>query len=95
MNWRSAARASVPLILLAAGLLPLRAAGADPTTADPPKAEYVGEKVCIKCHDVEAKHFGLTQHARAFRQNPRNELEGRVCEACHGPGSLHVPRDDH
>jgi hypothetical protein len=54
--------------------------------AIPPEATYVGEKTCIKCHDVEAKHFGHTQHAKAFRQNPRNELEGRVCEACHGPG---------
>jgi len=60
--------------------------------AIPPEATYVGEKTCIKCHDVEAKHFGHTQHAKAFRQNPRNELEGRVCEACHGPGSLHAQR---
>ena len=60
--------------------------------AIPPEATYVGEKTCIKCHDVEAKHFGHTQHARVFRQNPRNELEGRVCEACHGPGSLHAVR---
>src|SRR5215510_13767823 len=63
--------------------------------AIPPEAQYVGEKTCIKCHDVEAKHFGATQHAKVFRQNPKNELEGRVCEACHGPGSLHVPRDSH
>ncbi|MGZ5583005.1 MAG: DmsE family decaheme c-type cytochrome [Usitatibacter sp.] len=85
-----AARLGAPLVLLAIGLLPLQAA-----LAIPPEAKYVGEKVCIKCHDVESKHFGHTQHAKVFRQNPKNELEGRVCEACHGPGSLHVPRDDH
>lgn len=57
-----------------------------------PQAEYVGEKTCIKCHDIEDRHFGDTLHAKAFRQNPRNALEGRVCEACHGPGSLHAKR---
>jgi DmsE family decaheme c-type cytochrome len=60
--------------------------------AIPPEARYVGEKTCIKCHDVEAKHFSHTQHAKAFRENPRNELQARVCEACHGPGSLHAQR---
>src|SRR3954469_17507867 len=73
-------------LIVAASLL------AAPAMAIPPEARYVGEKTCIKCHDVEAKHFGHTQHAKAFRLNPRNELEGRVCEACHGPGSLHAQR---
>ena len=63
--------------------------------AIPPEAKYVGEKACIKCHDVEAKHFGHTLHAKVFRQNPGTSSKRRVCEACHGPGSLHVPRDDH
>ena len=65
-------------------------------SAIPPQANYVGEKICVKCHDVEAKHFSGT-HARqgSSARIPRNELEGRVCEACHGPGSLHVPRDNH
>jgi DmsE family decaheme c-type cytochrome len=73
-------------VLLACGLVAPRA------HAIPPEAKYVGEKTCIKCHDVEARHFGHTVHAKAFRQNPRNDLEGRVCEACHGPGSLHAER---
>jgi DmsE family decaheme c-type cytochrome len=60
--------------------------------AIPPEAAYVGEKTCIKCHDVEAKHFSHTQHAKVFRENPKNALEARVCEACHGPGSLHAQR---
>ena len=72
--------------LLAIGL------GTGVASAAPPEATYVGEKTCIKCHDVEAKHFSHTQHARTFRQNPRNENEARVCEACHGPGSLHAQR---
>jgi DmsE family decaheme c-type cytochrome len=83
-------RLGITVLLMAVGLaLPLRA------YAIPPEAQYVGEKTCIKCHDVEAKHFGDTLHAKVFRQNPRNALEARVCEACHGPGSLHVGREDH
>jgi hypothetical protein len=35
--------------------------------AIPPEATYVGEKTCIKCHDVEAKHFSHTVHAKAFQ----------------------------
>jgi DmsE family decaheme c-type cytochrome len=57
-------------------------------------ATYVGEKVCIKCHQVENTHFTFTQHAKAFRQNPKSEAEKQVCEACHGPGSKHVPEAD-
>jgi DmsE family decaheme c-type cytochrome len=53
-------------------------------------ARYVGEKRCMECHDSEAPLFGHTQHAKIFRENPRNDTERAVCEACHGPGSLHV-----
>ena len=72
-------------VLLALGL-----AGA--AHAIPPEATYIGEKACIKCHDTEAGHFAHTKHAKVFRQNPRNDREARVCEACHGPGSLHAQR---
>jgi DmsE family decaheme c-type cytochrome len=75
-----------------AALFALLALAALAARAVPPEAKYAGEKTCIKCHDIEAKHFSHTQHAKAFRLNPRNALEGRVCEACHGPGSLHAQR---
>jgi DmsE family decaheme c-type cytochrome len=78
------------LAVLALGLFVPQAA-----PAIPPEATYVGEKTCIRCHDTEAKHFGATQHAKAFRENPRNPVEGRVCEACHGPGSLHAQKENH
>jgi DmsE family decaheme c-type cytochrome len=63
-------------------------------SAIPPEAKYVGEKACVNCHQVENKHFGHTIHAKVFRQNPKGEIEKTVCEACHGPGSLHVPEKD-
>ncbi len=53
-------------------------------------ATYVGEKACTTCHDAENNSFGHTTHSRAFRENPSNETEKMVCEACHGPGSLHI-----
>ena len=61
--------------------------GADAVAQD---ATYVGEAKCLTCHDTENQHFRDTQHARAFRTNPKNDLEKKVCEACHGPGSKHV-----
>ncbi|MBL0142149.1 MAG: DmsE family decaheme c-type cytochrome [Betaproteobacteria bacterium] len=56
------------------------------------EATYVGEAKCLSCHDTENQHFRDTQHARAFRGNPKNQREKYVCEACHGPGSKHVSK---
>ncbi|MGI9134153.1 MAG: hypothetical protein ACR2I0_09475, partial [Rhodoferax sp.] len=47
-------------------------------------ARIVGEARCADCHDSEKTLFGHTQHAKAFRENPRNDTEKAVCEACHG-----------
>ena len=54
------------------------------------EATYVGEKTCIACHNQENRHFSGTLHSKVFRLNPKNEKEKKVCEACHGPGSLHA-----
>jgi len=53
-------------------------------------AAYVGDERCRSCHPVEASHWDKTIHARAFKANPRSELESKTCEACHGPGQAHV-----
>jgi DmsE family decaheme c-type cytochrome len=55
-------------------------------------AKYVGEKKCISCHENENGNFTHTLHAKIFRENPKNETEKLVCEACHGPGSLHAKK---
>jgi DmsE family decaheme c-type cytochrome len=83
---------AVAAAALLIGLLPGRAAlAAESAAADPmANARIVGEKRCGECHDTERSLFGHTQHAKIFRENPRNETEKAVCEACHGPGSLHA-----
>jgi DmsE family decaheme c-type cytochrome len=75
----------------AAMLFSLLSGGAALAQSDPmASARIVGEKVCGDCHDTEKSLFGHTQHAKIFRENPRNATEKAVCEACHGPGSLHA-----
>jgi DmsE family decaheme c-type cytochrome len=59
------------------------------------EAEYVGDAVCLTCHEaLEAgftEHYSKTIHAKVLApQNALNEQMARGCEACHGPGSLHV-----
>src|SRR4051812_23607188 len=53
-------------------------------------ATYVGEAVCIACHTTQNNQFSHTLHASVFRLNPKNELQQKTCEACHGPGSNHI-----
>jgi DmsE family decaheme c-type cytochrome len=60
------------------------------TAVDHGGATYVGESVCIACHTAQNQQFTHTQHANAFRLNPKNELQAKSCEACHGPGSNHI-----
>ena len=78
-------------VAVAALLFGLPAAHAVSAASDPmANARLVGEKRCGECHDTEKSLFGHTQHAKIFRENPRNETEKSVCEACHGNGSLHA-----
>jgi DmsE family decaheme c-type cytochrome len=55
-------------------------------------ATYVGSETCLDCHDDVADFFQHTAHSveRAFMV-PGSEAAS--CEACHGPGSLHVDND--
>lgn len=52
--------------------------------------EYVGAAMCRLCHRVESEHWDNTTHAQVFKYQPRNSLEQKTCEACHGPGNRHV-----
>lgn len=84
------------LSVLTVAVLP---AGADPeevaVPAEEAVASYLGEEICASCHQLETAHWRETIHAQVFRKNPRNSLERKTCEACHGPGSGHLvaPKD--
>ena len=51
-------------------------------------ATFVGNKECSECHEETTGHFGSASHARVTLADPK--LGSTGCEACHGPGSLHV-----
>jgi predicted CXXCH cytochrome family protein len=53
-----------------------------------PGAHYVGTKECAQCHSDQTDHFGSASHARLALSDPKVGDTG--CEACHGPGSVHV-----
>lgn len=88
--------AVVASVLFGALLMQAQVAMADATTVSDRTitginegATYVGKEACGQCHSLADGHFANTTHAKVFA-NPRNELESRVCEACHGPGSKHL-----
>jgi len=56
------------------------------------QSPYVGSKVCEECHQQGYRRFVSTKMAKVFLDAPRNELESRGCEACHGPAREHVDR---
>lgn len=76
------------LFLAAIALLALLAL--HPRDARAQAGGYAGEAACLQCHENGARHFAETLHAKSFRQNPRNDLERRTCEACHGPAAAHI-----
>jgi len=81
----------VALGLISGSAIAAEQGGAPATAeADPAQAEYVGAARCRSCHSDAARHFSHTVHNAVFERNPRNELERRNCEACHGPGAAHV-----
>src|SRR5262250_1768733 len=51
--------------------------------------DYVGSEVCITCHQDQDRRFKNTVMGRAFA-HPHTPDEAHGCEACHGPGKVHV-----
>lgn len=58
----------------------------------PAAAGYVGEAVCLGCHEDQDKGYGDSAHGRA--NNPRTPAAKQACETCHGPGEKHVEAGD-
>ena len=76
-------------LLLLAGLSSLLIAAPGPGNNG---SAYVGSNTCEECHKQGYRRFAATKMARVFFEAPRNELEARGCEACHGPGAEHVEK---
>lgn len=73
------------------GLLLISCVAVNRTMLVPPQvagAEFVGSKECAQCHSDQTDHFETASHARLALTDAKVGDTG--CEACHGPGSLHV-----
>lgn len=73
------------------GLLLISCVATNRTVVAPPHvagAEFVGDKACTECHSDVTDHFGSASHAKLAISD--SKVGATSCEACHGPGSLHV-----
>jgi DmsE family decaheme c-type cytochrome len=61
-----------------------RQSGTAAVAQDP--TQYVGEAMCLTCHDTQ-KYEGT---AHGLKSNPRTPAATHGCESCHGPGKAHV-----
>lgn len=52
------------------------------------QAEYIGSEMCLECHDTMLDTLKRTQHINVTYSKDAAAVES--CEACHGPGSLHM-----
>lgn len=56
--------------------------------------EYLGDRECYACHKDIKKVYLNDMHGKIFTSNPRNSLEKKGCEACHGAGAAHKDAAD-
>jgi DmsE family decaheme c-type cytochrome len=63
---------------------------AQPTQQSAGTSPYVGSDACQECHKQGYKKFASIKMGKVFFEAPRNELESRGCEACHGPAREHI-----
>jgi len=57
------------------------------------KATTVGSDTCQACHEDVFKAFQTNPHA-AVEKDAKRGWQGKACESCHGPGSLHAESAD-
>lgn len=64
---------------------------AQPHCSRTPSYTGEGAAACLKCHSRERMH-AIAEGVHGNEANPSSPLSQQSCEACHGPGSIHVSR---
>jgi DmsE family decaheme c-type cytochrome len=79
-------------LLLAIALLPVNSVGQAPR-GDNSDAQFTedGTASCMRCHTGERMR-SVAETVHGDTDNPFSPFSNQGCEACHGPGSLHVSR---
>jgi len=62
------------------------------TSAVESATAYVGEEACLECHEDYADFVTRNVHGRLAKYELSGQAQG--CEACHGPGELHVETNE-
>ena len=76
--------------LAAARLLLGPAGGQQAAPAPKPEAPtYVEDELCVVCHSDHRDELVKSTHGRLITQLAARE-QARLCQDCHGPGSLHI-----
>jgi DmsE family decaheme c-type cytochrome len=73
-------------------LLSVSLAGAGQQAAKKP-ATTLGSQSCQVCHEDVYKAFQNNPHA-AVEKDAKRGWQGKACESCHGPGSVHAESTD-
>ncbi|MBI4545135.1 MAG: DmsE family decaheme c-type cytochrome [Gemmatimonadetes bacterium] len=83
---------SARLLLASLSLLPILLVGSGPPAAAQSGGQNgkSGSALCADCHREQFTRFAATRMGELFLNHPRNSLERRGCEACHGPGRAHA-----
>jgi DmsE family decaheme c-type cytochrome len=55
--------------------------------------DYAGTEACASCHEDNFQKFQKNPH-QVLNTNPNKGWQSKACEACHGPGEIHVETAD-
>lgn len=73
------------LVLLSCSL----SMGADTSMTAGEEEGYIGAETCKECHEAQYESYAGSVHSRKGIEGPG---AGNPCEACHGPGAMHVEK---